>query len=41
MTCIRFDPLHITGEETDLHAQGSLSLKGNTNWIWPPTAPSI
>jgi translocation and assembly module TamB len=24
---IRFDPLHITGEDTDLHAQGTLSLK--------------
>jgi translocation and assembly module TamB len=25
---IRLDPLHITGEETDLRAQGSLSIKG-------------
>jgi translocation and assembly module TamB len=24
---IHLDPLHVTGEETDLHAQGSLSLK--------------
>ena len=24
---IRLDPLHVTGEETDLHAQGSLDLK--------------
>jgi translocation and assembly module TamB len=24
---IRMDPLHLTGEDTDLHAQGSLSLK--------------
>jgi len=28
-TVIHLDPLHIIGEETDLHAQGSLSLKGN------------
>ncbi|MGA3370993.1 MAG: translocation/assembly module TamB domain-containing protein [Terracidiphilus sp.] len=26
---IHLDPLHVTGEETDLHAHGSLSLKGN------------
>jgi translocation and assembly module TamB len=26
---IHLDPLHIIGEETNLHAQGSLSLKGN------------
>jgi translocation and assembly module TamB len=25
--CIHLDPLHVTGEETDLHAQGSLALK--------------
>jgi translocation and assembly module TamB len=25
---IDLDPLHVTGEETDLHAQGSLALKG-------------
>jgi translocation and assembly module TamB len=25
---IHLDPVHITGEETDLHAQGNLSLKG-------------
>jgi translocation and assembly module TamB len=25
---VRLDPLHVTGEETDLHAQGSLSLIG-------------
>jgi translocation and assembly module TamB len=25
---IRLDPIHITGAETDLHAQGSLSLQG-------------
>ncbi len=25
---LKFDPLHVTGEETDLHAQGSLDLKG-------------
>jgi translocation and assembly module TamB len=28
-TVIHLDPLHIIGEETDLHAQGSLSIKGN------------
>jgi len=26
---IHLDPLHVTGEETDLHAQGTLSLKEN------------
>jgi translocation and assembly module TamB len=26
---VHLDPLHIVGEETDLHAQGNLSLKGN------------
>jgi translocation and assembly module TamB len=26
---IRLDPLHVTGEETDLRAQGSLSLQGS------------
>ncbi len=26
---IRLDPLHVIGEETDLHAQGSLSLRGS------------
>lgn len=26
---ISLDPLHVTGEDTDLHAQGSLSLKDN------------
>ncbi len=25
---VNLDPLHVTGEETDLHAQGSLTLKG-------------
>jgi translocation and assembly module TamB len=25
---IRLDPLHVTGEDTDLHAQGSLALNG-------------
>ena len=25
---IQFDPLHVTGEDTDLHAQGTLDLKG-------------
>jgi translocation and assembly module TamB len=28
-TVIHLDPLHVIGEETDLHAQGSLSLRGN------------
>ncbi|MGA3010581.1 MAG: translocation/assembly module TamB domain-containing protein [Terracidiphilus sp.] len=26
---IHLDPLHVVGEETNLHAQGSLSIKGN------------
>jgi translocation and assembly module TamB len=26
---IVFDPLHVTGEDTDLHAQGTLGLKGD------------
>jgi translocation and assembly module TamB len=26
---IKLDPLHVTGEQTDLHVQGGLSLKGN------------
>jgi translocation and assembly module TamB len=26
---LHLDPLHVTGEQTDLHAQGSLSLVGN------------
>ena len=25
---IHLDPLHVTGENTDLHAQGSVSIKG-------------
>jgi translocation and assembly module TamB len=25
---VKLDPLHVTGEETDLHVQGSLALKG-------------
>ncbi|MFY9854345.1 MAG: translocation/assembly module TamB domain-containing protein [Terracidiphilus sp.] len=28
-TVIHLDPLHVVGEETDLHAQGSISVKGN------------
>jgi translocation and assembly module TamB len=48
---IHLDPLHITGEDTDLNAQGTLALQGagqiqlaraleRASWIWPPAAPS-
>lgn len=28
---IKFDPLHVTGEDTDLHAQGTLGVKGDNH----------
>jgi len=37
---IHLDPLHVTGESTDLRAQGQLNLRARANSILPPTAPS-
>jgi translocation and assembly module TamB len=37
---IHLDPLHVTGENTDLRAQGAFRSKARSSSILPPAAPS-
>ena len=37
---VRLDPLHITGEDTDLRVQGNLALEERASSTSPPVAPS-